>query len=99
MQSLGSGADVVSIGELQRVLSAGFNPNKIIFEGVGKSNEEIEFAINNNIRLINVESLEELQTINNIGKNLNQVVNIGVRINPDIDSQTLNKISTGKKRR
>ena len=97
MQSLGSGADVVSAGELQRSIDANFEVNKIIFEGVGKSKDDIEYAIKKNIRLINVESINEFEIINNLGKEFNKVINIGLRINPNIDSQTLNKISTGKK--
>jgi len=97
MQSLGAGADTVSLGELERVLSVGFDPNKIIFEGVGKTKEDIEFAIHQNIRLINVESLEELKLINQLGQSFNKTINIGVRLNPDIDGLTLDKISTGKK--
>ena len=97
MQSLGAGADTVSVGELERALHAGFNPNKIIFEGVGKSQQDIEFAIQHNIRLINVESLQELQLINELGKTLNKMIDIGVRLNPDIDGLTLDKISTGKR--
>ena len=97
INSMGGGFDVVSTGELKRCLRAGANPEKIIFEGVGKSEEDILFAINNNIRLINAESFEELEKINRIGKSLRKEINIGIRINPDIDSQTLEKISTGKK--
>ena len=97
IKNCGSGADVVSAGELERSLEAGFNPNKIIFEGVGKSEEDIRYAIQQNIRLINVESLNEIKLINQIGKNLNKVINIGIRLNPDIDGNTLNKITTGKK--
>ena len=97
MQSLGAGADTVSIGELERAVLAGFDPSKIIFEGVGKSQQDIEFAIQHNIRLINVESLEELQLINQLGQSLNKIINISVRLNPDIDGLTLDKISTGKK--
>ena len=63
MNSLNIGADVVSVGELKRCLSAGFSPNKIIFEGVGKSKEDLIYAIQKNIRLINVESLEELKLL------------------------------------
>ena len=72
---------------------------KIIFEGVGKSKQDIEFAIQHNIRLINVESLAELRLINQLGQSLNKVISIGVRLNPDIDGLTLDKISTGKKNR
>ncbi len=95
--SLGAGADVVSVGELKRALSAGVESQKIIFEGVGKSLEDILFAIEQNIRLINIESLEELHQINSIAIYINKKVNIGIRLNPNIDSQTLDQISTGKK--
>ena len=94
---MGGGFDVVSVGELKRCLTAGVNPEKIIFEGVGKSDEDILFAINSSIRLINAESFEELEEINRIALSLDKIINIGIRINPDIDSQTLEKISTGKK--
>jgi len=97
INSLGAGADVVSIEEMQRALSAGINPNKIIYEGVGKSQSDIVNAIQNKIRQINVESIEELLQINAIGKSLSKNVNIGLRINPDIDGNTLDKISTGRK--
>ena len=68
IKNCGAGADVVSRGELQRSLEAGFNPNKIIFEGVGKSKNDIEYAIKKNIRLINIESINELKLINEIGE-------------------------------
>jgi len=97
INSMGGGFDVVSTGELKRCLTAGVNPEKIIFEGVGKSEEDILFAINKSIRLINAESFEELEKINRIALSLNKIINIGIRINPDIDSETLEKISTGKK--
>jgi len=97
IKNLGAGADVVSAGELQRAISAGFNPDKIIFEGVGKSKNDIEYAIDKNIRLINAESLNEILLIDEIGKSLHKKVNIGVRLNPNIDGKTLEKISTGKK--
>ena len=97
LKKCGAGADVVSSGELKRSIKAGFEPNKIIFEGVGKSKEDIEYAIEQNIRLINIESIDELILINQIGENLNKVINVGIRLNPDIDGNTLNKISTGKK--
>ena len=97
IKNCGAGADVVSYGELRRSLKAGFKANKIIYEGVGKSKEDIEYAIKKNIRMINVESINELILINQLGKNLNKKVNIGLRLNPNIDSKTLDKISTGKK--
>ena len=97
MQSLGIGADVVSSGELKRALKAGFDPKKIIFEGVGKSEQDLLYAIHKNIRLINTESLAEIKLLNNLAKEKNKIVDIGVRLNPDIDGETLSKISTGKK--
>ncbi len=97
MNSLNIGADVVSIGELKRSLSAGFASNKIIFEGVGKSKEDLIYAIQKNIRLINTESLEEIKLIQKLALEKNKFVNIGVRLNPNIDGGTISKISTGKK--
>ena len=97
MAALGAGADVVSVGELERAIIAGVEPQKIIFEGIGKSKQDITFAIEKNIRLINIESIDELQRINEVALNKNKKINIGIRLNPNIDGQMLNKISTGKK--
>tara|TARA_B110000116_G_scaffold270850_1_gene289991 strand:- start:1436 stop:2680 length:1245 start_codon:yes stop_codon:yes gene_type:complete len=97
MKNCGSGADVVSSGELKRSLEAGFDPSKIIYEGVGKSEEDIRYAIKKKIRFINVESLYEIKLINKIGKDINEIINIGIRLNPDIDGKTIDKITTGKK--
>ena len=97
MNSLDIGADVVSVGELKRALEAGFDPNKIIFEGVGKSEQDLLYAIHKNIRLINTESLEEIKLLDNLANEKSKIVNIGVRLNPDVDGETLSKISTGKK--
>ena len=97
MKSLGAGADVVSAGELERALKADISPKKIIFEGVGKSINDIEYAVHSNIRQINIESMEELNMINAVGKTLNKKIFIGVRLNPDIDSRSYYKISTGRK--
>ena len=97
MQNLDLGADVVSIGELKRCLIAGFSPDKIIFEGVGKSKDDLLYAIQKNIRLINTESLEEIKLLQILANEKNKKVNIGVRLNPNIDGQTISKISTGKK--
>ena len=91
------GADVVSKGELMIALKAGISPNKIVFSGVGKTSEEIKFAINKNILLINAESESEIRTIERIGKAKKKIVNIGLRLNPNIDAQTNSKISTGRK--
>ncbi len=98
MKSLGAGADTVSIGEIMRSLEVGINPDKIIFEGVGKSKNDIEFALNNNIRQINVESIEELKLINEVAHSLKISADIGIRFNPDIDALTLDKITTGRKK-
>jgi len=97
MATLGAGADVVSVGELERAIVAGVNPKKIIFEGIGKTNKDISFAISKNIRLINVESIDELQRINSIAFEQNKIIDIGIRLNPNIDGHTIDKISTGKK--
>ncbi len=97
MQSLNIGADVVSVGELKRSLSAGFPPDRIIFEGVGKSKEDLIYAMQKNIRLINTESLEEIKLLQRLALEKNRIVDIGVRLNPNVDGGTISKISTGKK--
>ncbi len=91
------GADVVSGGELMKVLKAGIKPKKIVFSGVGKNSEEIEFAINKNILLINAESKSEILEIEKIAKKKKRIVDIGIRLNPNTDAKTLTQISTGKK--
>ena len=91
------GADVVSVGEMMKVLKAGFNPRKIVFSGVGKTSEELSYAINKNILLINIESEEELIEVEKIAKKKRKLVDIGIRLNPNTDAKTLKKISTGKK--
>ena len=78
MANLGAGADVVSIGELERAIVAGVSPEKIIFEGVGKTKKDIAYAIKKNIRLINIESLDELQKVNEVAIEQNTKVNIGL---------------------
>ena len=93
---LGSGADVVSGGELLKALKAGIKPNKIVFSGVGKTEEELKLAVKKKILLINVESESEAILIDKIGKKINRVISIGFRINPNIDAKTHKKISTGK---
>ena len=74
---LGSGADVVSGGELLKALKAGIKPNKIVFSGVGKTEEELKLAIKNKILLINVESESEAILVNKIGKKVNKIISIG----------------------
>ena len=93
---LGSGADVVSGGELLKALKAGIKPNKIVFSGVGKTEEELKLAIRKKILLINVESESEAILINKIGKKINKIIPIGFRLNPNVDAKTHKKISTGK---
>ena len=96
IKKLGLGADVVSRGELYASLKAGINKNKIVFSGVGKTKDEIEYAIKQKILLINSESLSEVLAIEAAAKKLNKVVDIGLRLNPDTDAETLKQISTGK---
>tara|TARA_Y100001936_G_scaffold72214_1_gene71241 strand:+ start:2014 stop:3279 length:1266 start_codon:yes stop_codon:yes gene_type:complete len=95
--TLGSGADVVSIGELKRALKAGIPANKIVFSGVGKNVDELIYAIKNNILMINVESISELKQISAQASNLNIAAPISLRVNPDIEAGGNEKISTGKK--
>ena len=96
LQKLGSGADVVSGGELLKAIKSGIKPNKIVFSGVGKTEEEIRLAIKKNILLINVESENEALLINKIAGKLKKRTDIGIRLNPDINAPTHKKISTGK---
>jgi len=93
---LGAGADVVSGGELLKALKAGIKPNKIVFSGVGKTEEELKLAIKKKILLINVESESEAILINKIGSKINKIIPVGFRLNPNIDAKTHKKISTGK---
>lgn len=95
--NLGLGADIVSGGELFRVLKAGIKPYKIVFAGVGKSEEEIEYALKNNILMFNVESEAELNKINKIAKKLRKKAHVALRVNPDIDPKTHKYIATGLK--
>ena len=97
ISKFGFGADVVSMGELIRAISAGISPNKIVFSGVGKTAREIEYAINKKILLINAESKSEILQIEKIAKLKKKTINIGIRLNPNTDAKTLKEISTGKK--
>jgi len=94
---LGSGFDIVSGGELARVLAAGGRAEKTIFSGVGKSAAEIKFALKSGIKCFNVESLPELDRINEIAGRLKTAAPVSLRINPDVDAQTHPYISTGLK--
>ena len=96
LKKMGSGADVVSGGELLKAIKSGIKPNKIVFSGVGKTEEEIRLAIKKNILLINVESENEAILINKVAGKLKKKTSIGIRLNPDINAPTHKKISTGK---
>ena len=93
----GAGFDIVSSGELQRVITAKGDPKKVVFSGVGKSKEDIELAIRHDILAFNVESEAELYRIQSIAKKLNKVASISIRVNPDVDPKTHPYISTGLK--
>ena len=95
LSDLGSGFDIVSAGELQRVIAAGGDPAKTVFSGVGKTEEEIKFALSKNILCFNIESQEELNTLNKIALAEKKIANVSVRVNPAIDVKTHPYITTG----
>ena len=95
--SAGCGMDIVSGGELQRAILAGCNPNKIIFSGVAKTDTELESALNAGILQINVESIGEIHQLNLVAKSLGKIAPVALRVNPNVDAGTHDKISTGKK--
>ncbi len=97
ISKLGLGADVVSMGELMIAIKAGIKPKKIVFSGVGKTSNEINYAIDKNILLINAESESEIKEIERIAKSKKKKVHIGIRLNPNTDAKTLKQISTGRK--
>jgi len=94
---LGAGADVVSEGELRRALAAGIPPDRIIFSGVGKTADEMRAAMALGIHQINVESVPELELLSEIAVAAGGVANVALRVNPDVDANTHEKITTGKK--
>ena len=94
----GSGFDIVSGGELQRIIAAKGDPQKVVFSGVGKSKDDIELAIKHDILTFNVESESELYRIQNAAKKLNKKANISIRVNPNVDPKTHPYISTGLKK-
>ena len=94
---LGSGFDIVSIGELERVLQAGGDANKVVFSGVGKREDEIRAALKIGIRCFNIEVLGELERINQVAGELGVRAPVSFRVNPDVDAQTHPYISTGLK--
>lgn len=93
----GGGADIVSGGELYRALKAGIEPSRIVYSGVGKRDDEIDFALKSEILMFNIESLQELEVINERAGRLGLRAGIGIRINPDINPKTHPHISTGFK--
>src|SRR6202142_2017900 len=95
LANLGSGFDIVSGGELQRVIAAGGDPHKCIFAGVGKTGAEIEFALKQNVYSFNVESVPELERISRIAARLKKTAPIAIRVNPNIEAFTHAKITTG----
>jgi diaminopimelate decarboxylase len=94
---LGAGFDIVSAGELDRVIAAGGDPARVIFSGLGKKSEEIEKALDANIYCFNIESAAELERINSIAVAKGCLAPISIRVNPDVDAQTHPYISTGLK--
>src|SRR5256885_3857876 len=95
LANLGSGFDIVSGGELQRVIAAGGDPRKCVFAGVGKTEAEIEFALRQNVYSFNAESEPELQRINRVAARLKKVAPVAVRVNPNVDAHTYAKITIG----
>jgi len=93
----GCGMDIVSGGELKRALTAGVDTKKIIFSGVAKTDNELSDALNANILQINIESEDEIYRLNNVAKKLGKVAPVALRVNPNVDAGTHDKISTGKK--
>jgi diaminopimelate decarboxylase len=92
---LGSGFDIVSGGELQRVMAAGGAPGQCAFAGVGKSESEIEFALKQGVHTFNAESEPELERINRVAARLKKIAPVAVRVNPDVEAHTHKKITTG----
>ncbi|MFB3108225.1 MAG: diaminopimelate decarboxylase [Candidatus Binatia bacterium] len=94
----GGGFDIVSGGELFRVLKAGSDPKKVVFSGVGKSRNEIEYALNSGILMFNVESAQELDLLDQVARGMGKKAPISLRVNPDVNPQTHPYISTGMKK-
>ena len=92
---LGAGFDIVSAGELKRALAAGADPHKVVFSGVGKTAEEMVFALNQGIFCFNVESIPELDRLNAVAGSLSKKAPVSVRVNPNVDAKTHPYISTG----
>jgi diaminopimelate decarboxylase len=97
LAGMGSGFDIVSGGELQRVIAAGGNPRKVIFSGVGKSRDEMRLALERDILCFNVESIPELHRLNEVAAELGRKAPVSLRVNPNVDAKTHPYISTGLK--
>lgn len=97
MARMGSGFDIVSVGELERVIHAGGDPAKVVFSGVGKRTEEMQRALELGIRCFNVESEAELLRLNQVAGEMGKIAPVSLRVNPDVDAQTHPYISTGLK--
>jgi len=97
LAKLGSGFDIVSVGELERVLRAGGDPAKVVFSGVGKRADEMQRALEVGIRCFNVESIGELERLNDVAGSMDKIADISIRANPDVDAYTHPYISTGLK--
>jgi diaminopimelate decarboxylase len=96
LRELGAGVDIVSSGELARALAAGFPPDRIVFSGVGKTSSELEAAVKARIGHLNLESREELELLGRIAEREGARVQVGIRVNPDVTTDTHPYISTGK---
>jgi diaminopimelate decarboxylase len=96
LAKLGAGADIVSQGEMVRALKAGIEPSKIVFSGVGKTADEMHAALEAGILQFNVESLSEIDMLAEVAKGMGKRAQVALRVNPDIDAGTHEKISTGK---
>ena len=96
VKKYGLGADCVSGNEVKHALNCGFKPSDIVFAGVGKSDKEINYALENDIFCYNCESVEEIEVINELASNQNKVARIAIRVNPNVDADTHKYITTGK---
>src|SRR5699024_9307698 len=94
---LGAGFDIVSLGELERVLAAGGLPEKIVFSGVGKTREEMQRALEVGVHCFNVESVDELDRLQDVAAHMGVLAPVSLRVNPDVDAGTHPYISTGLK--
>lgn len=97
MAKLGTGFDIVSEGELRRVIAAGGDPSKVVFSGVAKTRQEIEFALKKQIRCLNIESYSEYRRVSEVAASIGIKARIAFRVNPNVDAKTLPAISTGLK--